>query len=115
MIFVAKNEKGEPTWKLVLEGRKTVTRRLKPMSIGKEFAVQPGRGKFAVCRAKVISCMDCDNWYTSEIANKGNEHLLDEEAKREGFYSWDALLEWLINKYGEDLPTFYRIEFTTML
>ena len=56
MIFCAKNEDGIPTWKLVLAGEKIVTRRMKPMQIGKTFAVCPGRGKKAVCRAEVTDC-----------------------------------------------------------
>lgn len=111
MIFIAKNEDGIPSWKLVLEGKKTVTRRLKPLPVGKEFAVQPGRGKFAVCRARVISCMDCKPWYEQEIAEKGNEDLLDEEANKEGFETWEGLINWFVSKYGEHLPSFFRIEF----
>ena len=111
MIFIAKNEDGIPSWQLVLNGMKTVTRRLSPMPVGKVFAVQPGRGKKAVCYAKVVSCMDCDDWYSQEIADKGNEHLLDQEAFKEGFKTWEGLYSWLVGKYGEDLPMFYRIEF----
>jgi len=111
MIFISKNEKGEYAWDLVNRGIKTVTRRLKPLPVGKEFAVQPGRGKFAVCKARVISCMNDDYWYEHAIAEKGLEHLLDEEAKREGFETWEGLIGWLVSKYGEDLPKLFRIEF----
>ena len=111
IIFRAKNERGEPSWKLAKEGKKTVTRRLKPMEVGKIFAIQPGRGKKAVCHGKAISCMDCAIWYEQEITKNCNEHLLDEEAKKEGFETWEGLINWLVLKYGEILPDFYRIEF----
>ena len=58
MIFAAKNEKGEPTWRLAKERRKRVTSRVKPLEVGKTFAIQPGRGKKAVCRARVVSCIN---------------------------------------------------------
>ena len=45
MIFCSKNEDGIPAWQLVLNGQKDVTRRTKPLPIGRIFAVQPGRGK----------------------------------------------------------------------
>lgn len=85
MIFIAKNEDNIPTWKLAKNGKKVVTRRLKPMPIGKEFAIQPGRGKFAVCRGKVISCISSYTHFL--ITAKGDEDIewMKEEAKLEGF------------------------------
>jgi len=51
MIFIAKNEDDIPTWKLALEGKKRVTRRMTPLAVGKEFAIQPGRGK---CESDIL-------------------------------------------------------------
>ena len=113
-IFIAKNEKGEPSWKLILEGKKTVTRRVKPLPVGKEFAVQPGRGKFAVCRGKVIFCMHHRDWIKSQ-STAGAITLLgipyfNKEARKEGFESWDGLVKWF-NTRGQDIETMFRIEF----
>ena len=113
MIFAAKNEDGIPTWQLIQEGKKTVTRRLKPLPVGKEFAIQPGRGKFAVCRAKVISCEQIFDW-ASRVSGKHNikqfKNFLNKEAKREGFNSWHSLCKWFENK-KIDMTDCYRIEF----
>jgi hypothetical protein len=118
MIFCAKNEDGIPTWKLVLEGKKTVTRRLKPISIGKEFAIQPKRGKKAIARGKVIKCephtdfRDRNKWFFKE------HYLLDVpdfdiEAYREGFKTWQGLLNWF-KEHKIDINNTYRIEFEVL-
>lgn len=118
MIFCAKNEKGEPTWQLAKEGRKTVTRRPKPLPVGKEFAIQPGRGKFAVCRGRVISCMSHREWILSEgkpghIIVLGTR-FLDKEAKKEGFDSWVDLVDWF-NKRKQKIENMFRIEFELVI
>lgn len=114
MIFISKNEKGEPAWKMVLDGRKTVTRRLKPLPVGKDFAVQPGRGKFSVCRCKVLSCINHKEWLLSQGGN-GKLTIIGmpfftNEAKKEGFEHWHALLKFLAEK-GLVIDNLYRIEF----
>ena len=126
MIFISKNEDGIPAWKLILEGKKTVTRRIKPIPVGKEFAVQPGRGKKAVCRARVISCMNTKEWLDwmriNTIADTFKATLSEDsvlwsikssankEAKREGFKSWTGLCDWFRSKKIDMYKT-YRIEF----
>lgn len=114
MIFGAKNERGEPTWKLALEGRRTITRRIKPLSVGKNFAIQPGRGKFAVCRAVVVSCMNYRDWIKSQ-SKPGHLTLLglkffNKEAKKEGFEKWGNLVNWFKER-GQDIEDMFRIEF----
>jgi len=114
MIFIAKNEKGEPSWKLILEDKKTVTRRVKPLPIGKEFAVCPGRGKFAVCRCRVVSCIQHRDWIKSQstagaITLFGIPYF-NKEARKEGFGSWGGLVKWF-NARGQDIETMFRIEF----
>jgi len=111
MIFIAKNEKGTPSWKLALDGKKTVTRRLKPLPIGKDFAIQPGRGKFAVCRARVKSCINSHR-HLLLTANGTDADLewMEMEAKKEGFLTWDGVLKFLKDKKIDWLDT-YRIEF----
>jgi len=108
MIFIAKNEDNIPTWKLVIDKSKTVTRRLKPMQIGKEFAVCPGRGKHAVCRAVVTDCvLSRVHYHAREIDLVDYKHL---EAKMEGFKSWDGLMSWFI-KHKVNFEDTFRIEF----
>ena len=114
MIFVAKNERNESTWQLVLDGKKTTTRRMKPMDIGKEFAIQPGRGKHAVCRAVVISCMNSIEHYHTysnliELYKSLNEYKAD-EARLEGFGSWHDLMLWF-NDHDVNFADTFRIEF----
>lgn len=106
MIFIAKNELGKLSWQSVLDDEKTVTRRLKPLPGDKVFAVQPGRGKFAVCRCRVISCIRHEHWARSSC-NFGKE---EEEAHKEGFLTWKGLLDWL-EAHGIDIDDTWRIEF----
>jgi hypothetical protein len=121
VIFCAKNEDGVPTWKLVLEGKKTITRRLKPMSIGKEFAIQPGRGKKAVARGKVIDCWNSkvheDYFfigleYITQKKKVEADRLAycDVEAALEGFKTWQGLRNWFF-KHKININDTYRIEF----
>lgn len=111
MIFIAKNEKGKPTWKLSLEGKKTVTRRLKPLPVGKEFAIQPGRGKFAVCRARVITlCLSVDHFNKFGYDTGSLLDYKESEAKKEGFKSWDGLMRFFQKKGIQFVDTF-RIEY----
>lgn len=114
MIFVAKNEKGILSWKLIQLNQKTVTRRLKPLSVGKDFAIQPGRGKFAICRGMVTSCIPHKSWIikNSKFITEPNDaiQILNNEAHKEGFGSWEALMKWFKEK-GINIKDTYRIEF----
>jgi len=118
VIFCAKNEDGIPTWKLVLEGKKTVTRRLKPMPIGKEFAIQPGRGKKAVARGKIIGCEKTTYWWWDSLNRLIDEPFyprrknwfLVREARKEGFKTWQGLLDWFA-EHKININDTYRIEF----
>jgi len=107
MIFFSKNERGEPAWELVMAGKKTVTRRLKPVAVGKILAVQPGRGKKYVCHIRVISCMSHLDWSSS--LKTGNAQFT-EEANKEGFYTWHGLMDWFVDRKVDPYDTF-RIEF----
>jgi len=108
VIFCARNEDGIPTWQLVLSGDKTTIRRIKPMVVGKEFAIQPGRGKFAVCRGRVLSCINSlDHWKGHKGDICGYKNV---EAALEGFNSWRGLMGFFENKdivFGDT----FRIEF----
>jgi len=114
MIFIAKNEEGIPSWKLIQLNQKTVTRRLKPLWVGKDFAIQPGRGKFAICRGEVTSCMPHDRWMIKNalFITEPNDavEILNNEAHKEGFGSWQGLMKWFEER-GIDIKDTYRIEF----
>ena len=110
MIFIAKNEDGIPTWKLALEGKKTVTRRLKPLPVGKEFAIQPGRGKFAVCRGKVVSCMPSFIHFNFFRYEMNVREYKESEAHKESFVSWRGLMRFFQDKKINFADT-SRIEF----
>lgn len=102
----------------VMAGEKTVTRRLcstNPRSPwyrerctyleGKEFAVQPGRGKPSVGRARVIS------------AQRGRlGRLTDAEARAEGFEDEPhfAAAFALINGFYDNFLEVWRIEFEVL-
>lgn len=114
MIFIAKNEEGIPSWKLIQLNQKTVTRRLKPLYCGKEFAVQPGRGKLAICRAEVTDCIPHQKWMikNSLFLTEPNDavQILNNEAHKEGFGSWAGLMNWFKER-GINIDDTYRIEF----
>lgn len=114
MIFIAKNEEGTPSWKLIQLGQKTVTRRIKPLKVGKDFAVCPGRGKFAICRAEVTDCRTHGNWigHVTCMVTEPNDavQILNNEAHKEGFGSWTGLMNWFKEK-GINIDDLYRIEF----
>ena len=120
MIFSAQNEKEQETWRLILNDRKTVTRRLKSLPVGKIIAVQPGRGKKAICHCKIISCMLHQTWLHSyipsglftmneEFITDEDKTILKKEAKKEGFYTWEGLLQWF-NEHDIDIMETYRLE-----
>jgi len=111
MIFIAKNEDGTPTWQLALQGKKKVTRRMKPLPVGKEFAIQPGRGKFAVCRACVVSCYrSWDHWTENKVDICNYKKA---EAKLEGFNTWHGLMKFFEKNDINFMDTF-RIEFEVL-
>lgn len=114
MIFISKDENGIPAWKKVLDGSKTVTRRVKPLIVGTEFAIQPGRGVKAVCRAVVISCIPHDEWSAYEIrpfeGTKYLEKAMLFEAKEEGFETVKGWVDWY-PEHGIDISKTYRIGF----
>lgn len=108
LIFVARNEDGTPTCGLVEDGIKTVTRRLKPLPVSKVFAVQPGRGMFAVCHVRVVSCMNSLEHF--KLYKKNICSYMESEAYKEGFVSWRGLMGF----FGENKISFndtFRIEF----
>ena len=113
MIFSSKNEDGVPKWKQILDGTATVTRRLKPIMVSKVCAVQPNRGKKAVCHIRIKSCVKHSDWFKNiRLFNSRKKYLngLQKEAEREGFEDWSFLLDYFENKKIEIFDT-YRIEF----
>lgn len=113
MIFSAKNDKGVPLWKLVLDGTKTVTRRRSSQPVGAVRAVQAERCRKEVGKIQVVSCqLDCA-WFDLSRRNvQGNWNLfLKYEAKKEGFSSWENLWKAINKIYPKGVPTLYRIEF----
>ncbi|MFA6330344.1 MAG: hypothetical protein WCX64_06750 [Candidatus Micrarchaeia archaeon] len=114
MIFFSKDEDGVSACEKILCGEKTVTRRQKPLTVGKEFAVQSGRGKKAVCRAVVVACVPHNSWYASQISPlEGTPRWKDAmlaEARAEGFESVDGWLDWY-PRHKLDVNETYRIEF----
>lgn len=112
MIFIAKNEAGTPTWKLAKEHRKTVTSRVKQITEGKTFAIQPGRGKPSICRGKVIFCIRRLDHYHLALIQPGFDLFLwrQKEAELEGFLSWDGLMRYF-EQHHINFMDLYRIEF----
>lgn len=113
MIFISRNEKGVPAWKLVMLGKKTVTRRLKPEPVGAIRAVCPSRGKKAVCHIKIVSCMTSGQWHQTNIGGRSERFInneCDREAQREGFGKWYHLISWF-DEHKIPFSQTYRIEF----
>lgn len=108
MIFIARNEDGTPTSDLVEDGIKTITRRLKPLPVGKVFAVCPGRGMFAVCHVRVLSCMNSLEHF--KLHKKHICGYMKSEAYKEGFVSWRGLMGFFDENKIRFNDTF-RIEF----
>ena len=108
MIFASQNERGELAADLVMARRKTVTRRSKPVAVGKVLAVQPGRGKKGIGHIRVVSCMTHLVWVAP--VNNGRTDMFAKEAKKEGFITWGGLLLWFhIHKIK--IEDTFRIEF----
>lgn len=87
----------------VLSGEKTVTRRRSSRYVvGREYAVQPGRGQFHVAHVRVLSVR------TGPMGEVGGE-----EAQREGFTSWGGFINYWEKMYGsiDFSETVARIEF----
>lgn len=79
---------------LVLDGRKTETRRKRgPRNVlyraGGEYAIQPGRGKHGIGRLRVLEVRE-------EVLND----LDDAAARREGFHSREAFERYWVELYG---------------
>lgn len=112
MIFVAKNENGIPTWELAVTGKKTVTSRVNPMDVGKDFAIQPGRGKKSVCRAKVVSCATRLEHYGLACLEPdfNMTSWKQKEAELEGFLSWAGLMRYF-EEHNMNFMDLYRIEY----
>lgn len=114
MIFSAKNEDGVPTWKLVKDGSKVVTRRLKPLWVDDDFAIQSGRGRTAICRARVVSCIPHYKWLQRNVLigveDCDVKRILKDEATKEGFNSWAGLMNYFEEK-KINMFHLYRIEF----
>lgn len=117
MIFAAKNEDDESTCDLVLSGEKTVTRRKiggRVYEVGKDYAVQRGRGKKQEGRIKILSRMTHNDWIKNQ-AIPGHLTIigmpfLHKEARREGFKSWNGLLAYAIENKLDIMKTI-RYEF----
>jgi hypothetical protein len=111
MIFQACNENGIPTWQLVIHPdatrRKTVTRRTHPVKVGSIRAVQVGRGKRAIAYIKILSCEWHVDWETHRRYTPEEYQI---EARKEGFHTYDGLLDWFDDHEKSILDT-YRIEF----
>jgi len=112
MIFSSVNEDGIPAWKLVLEGKKTVTRRSRPKTVGKDYAIQPHRTSKAIGRFMVTDCETHVEWLRRLVRERGFIGLgdLQREAELEGLNSWESL-ESYFTKSKIDINKTYRIEF----
>lgn len=117
MIFGAKNENDKSTFELVLEKRKTVTRRNsngRQYSVGKDYAVQYGRGKRSAGRIKIISKQPHCDWWDNNIqglSERDQEVALNLEGQKEGFVSWEGLINYFIkNKICPYVLTRYEFE-----
>jgi hypothetical protein len=107
MIFCSKNEFGvvKADWIASLPANAGfVTRRVKPLEVGKVVAVCPNRGKKQVCKARVVSCMIHNQWL-----EEGDESTLTEEAIREGFTTAIGWMNWY-PAHKIDINQTFRIE-----
>lgn len=114
MIFASKNESGEAAWELVLSGRKTVTRRMRPVPVGAVRSIQPGRTKKGVGSIEILSCVPHLDWQIEYVAGTCDTqealNRLTKEAQAEGFIGWQGLLKYF-DDHGLRIEDTYRIEF----
>lgn len=68
MIFSALNESGVPSWLLIAQGKKTVSRRSHPIKVGSIRSVQPARAKKAVCHVVRPCKFEMDACYRTGIS-----------------------------------------------
>ena len=114
MIFISKNENGIPAWRLILDGSKTVTRRIKPIEPGSIRAVQPGRTKKGIAHIEIIECISHSEWWDNMMDSQCfTEDDLQREARAEGFNSWGGLLSWFKNR-KINIDDTYRLKFELM-
>ena len=113
MIFCSKDEEGTPKWLKILEMKPTdvmVTRRLKPMVVGKTYAVCPNRGKKQVCRIKCLSVIRHPDWLSSFDSAEYFGYALVVETKLEGFNSVPNWFAWY-KEHKIDINKTWRCEF----
>jgi len=80
------------------------------MAVGKTFAIQPGRGKKSICRAKVLSCENRLQHYKRTCNGTVLSEWKQKEAELEGFYSWDGLMRYF-QEHALNFMDLYRIEY----
>jgi hypothetical protein len=104
----------------ILAGEKTVTRRpvkfeidttwgQEPIKralpsryiVGKDYAMQPGRGKAAIERILILSVTRCE-LRPFDVVQR------EEEAVREGFETWQAFVNYWVSLY-------HRVNFTQLV
>ena len=116
MIFGAKNEENRSTCDLVLSGEKIITRRPetgRSYHLGRCYAVQRGRGKPSKGRIRIVSIFYHREWIVNVLKKrnaKEKKRILKQEAKREGFLSWNGLLEYM-EKNNVDINHTIRYRF----
>jgi hypothetical protein len=114
MIYSQFNDKGIPLWILVMQGKKTRTRRKHPLTVGKIYAIQKKRCGKGIGYHRIISCELEEEWFERMMHShsvSGFAKVLQEEAEKEGFSSWFALRECINGIYGKTLPKLYVSEF----
>jgi hypothetical protein len=116
MIFCSRNEAGviKADWIASLPvGTRFVTRRGVNLNAdaSKTFAVCPNRGKFQVCRAKVISWQPHSYWQSQFYGRNefGWNPLMQKEAELEGFKTVEGWLAWY-PAHKIDINETFRIE-----
>jgi len=100
----------------VIEGRKTVTRRLKPCEIGDFVEIeqeQHDKTWRRIGTARVIACELDSKWLERVLSNKlliELEDIIDDESTKEGYSNIHNLYLDLTKYYGSPLRKLWRIE-----
>ena len=91
MIFSSRNETGRMAWQLVLEGRKTITRRLKPMPVGKEFPVQPPAAlRCKLCGKRSKDFVELKDWTQTQFSEFFDNPDCPKGFDSAGYHVWRA-------------------------